>query len=368
MIDTLDKNDYDRVSSLFQPFEGFQPFCTAVLAGIHPGWIFVDDLDRPHTAFLNHKDSWCYLAGDPANTAFNRALNEAIWQKEAIKADVPVLLLTCASDGWDAAMAAILSPREPIATRRRCYTCQQVRIDWRLGVPEEFTVRQIDESLLDLDLPGEVRDFVEKCRDTDSPDFQDYGFVAIDKAKKRVVSWATVDAIVCGVGDVGLHTLPDYRRRGLATATTGAALAHGLAHGLTAIVWTCAESNVPSFRTAEKLGLARKADYTLYYMAFDKAEHLSMQAYHELDAGRYWHAAELYERMIASGEQDQPSFIYYEAARAWAGAGDGAKALHYVTQAIAKGWTGLEELAQTPEFAGLIASPGWQAVLAQEQS
>lgn len=141
----------------------------------------------------------------------------------------------------------------------------------------------------------------------------------------------------------------------------------GLSNGLAEIVWTCAEGNVPSLRTAKKLGLAREADYTLYFTAFDEAEHLVVQAYHDLESGRYGQAVLSYDQVFGL-DQDQPSFICHEAARAWAGAGNGGKALCYLAQAIDRGWVALEETAQCHEFVGLIDTPDWQAALAQASS
>lgn len=370
MIYELERSQFDRVRGLFAPFIGWQPFCTAVVEGIHPGRVFVDQLENPQTAFLNHNDPWSYFAGDPNNQAFNRALNQAIWARTAFPENVPSLLGTCASDGWDAAFKTILAPREPITAQRRHYVCHaRAQNLAHTRVPDGFSVQKMDPSLLDrpgFTMPDEVREFIVKCRDTDRPDFRDYGFVAIHGETNQIVSWATVDAVSCGVGDVGLQTLPEYRRRGLTAITTAAALEYGLENGLSTIVWTCADDNIGSIRTAKRLGLQRQKDYALYYIVFDEMQHIGVQAYYELEAGRYEQAIALFERAFTLGG-DRPSFLYHDAARAWAWAGDADRALGYLNQAVDKGWTDVSATEQCGEFSSLRETAGWRAALERMQ-
>lgn len=370
MIYELERSQFDRVRGLFKPFEGFQPFCTAVVEGAHPGRVFVDQLENPRTAFLNHNDVWSYFAGDPNDEAFNRALNQAIWARTVFPENMPSLLGTCASDGWDAAIKTILAPREPITVRRRHYVCHAHAQNLaRERVPDGFTVQKMDASLLDrpdFTLPDDVREFIEKCCDADRPDFRDFGFVAIHEVTNQVVSWATIDAVSRGVGDVGLQTLPEYRRRSLAAITAAAAMEYGLENGLSTIVWTCADDNVGSIRTAERLGLQRQKDYTLYYVVFDEMQHIGVQAYYELEAGRYEQSIALFERAFTLGSNG-PSFLYHDAARAWAWAGDADRALQYLNQAIDKGWTDVSATEQCREFSALRETDGWHAALERMQ-
>jgi hypothetical protein len=56
--------------------------CTAVLEGVYPGKVYVDDLTQPRTALLTTyieseaHGTWCFLAGE-ATKAFNPSLNWA---------------------------------------------------------------------------------------------------------------------------------------------------------------------------------------------------------------------------------------------------------------------------------------------------
>ena len=48
----INKGDYSTVRNLFKPLEAFQPMCTAVLEGIWPGDVWVDELVKPQVAVL----------------------------------------------------------------------------------------------------------------------------------------------------------------------------------------------------------------------------------------------------------------------------------------------------------------------------
>jgi RimJ/RimL family protein N-acetyltransferase len=108
--------------------------------------------------------------------------------------------------------------------------------------------------------------------------FMDYGFVTLDVRSERPVicSWASVDFIANGYGDLGFFTQPDYRRKGLGTIAVAATLEDGFQRGLKQVNWTCDADNPGSFHTAEKLGLERIADYQMAFLLFDEKQHLEV--------------------------------------------------------------------------------------------
>ena len=309
---------------------------------------------------MNHNDAWCFLAGEPAAGTFNQDLGQAIFDRRAVPPDSRSLILTCQPEDWGGHLPTIFAGRVPVPMQRRHYVCSEVQFDWRAGLAEGVNVRPVEEGLLrdrNLRVPDDVVEIIRNWRSLSGPGFQDYGFVAV--LGDEVASWATVDAIAGGVGDLGFFTQPRYRRRGLGTAVTAAALEHGLDQGLAAVNWTCAEDNVASVRTAEKLGLQRQADYTLYTFAFDEVEHMAMLAYHYLVEGQHLKAAEMLEEALSRPEPP-PIWVHYDAARARAALGDLARALEHLNAAVDGGWTEFED---TEEFEVLHDEPGWGDLL-----
>ncbi len=90
MIHLLKNNAYEKIRHLFQVLEVFQPMVSAVLDGIYPGKVWVDNPDDPRTAFLvtflsGGGAAWCFLTGDPGHLDFNAELNKAIFEENTCR-------------------------------------------------------------------------------------------------------------------------------------------------------------------------------------------------------------------------------------------------------------------------------------------
>jgi len=260
--------------------------CTAVLKGIYPGKVYVDDLAQPRTALLTtHIESeahgtWCFLAGEPTNGAFNQSLNAGIFSRQIIASTTPILFFTCKPDDWGGQMDVVIAPRPPIWIPRYHFIGHQVGFDWRAALPPGFTVERMSEDLRQfpgLRLPEDVAATLSKWQAMTDPRFVDFGFVILDRTGSQVViaSWATVDFIALGGGDLGFFTQPGYRRGNLGTIAASAALEYGFANGLRQINWTCDADNPGSVRTAEKLGLERTEDYHQAVLIMEEKRHMA---------------------------------------------------------------------------------------------
>jgi RimJ/RimL family protein N-acetyltransferase len=285
-MQSLSITNVSKVRPLFQRLTQSQPMCTAVLEGIYPGKVYVDDPDRPRTALLTtYIESeahgiWCFLAGEPANDAFNQSVNAAIFSRQIIASNTPVVFLTCDPDDWGGQMDVVGTPRPPIWILRYHFISHAVAFDWRAAVPPGFTVEPMSEDLrrlADLRLPEDVAATLAKWQAMTDPKFTDFGFVIMDRARQKpvVAGWATVDFIADGAGDLGFFTQPDYRRRSLGTIAASAALEYGFANGLQHVNWTCDAGNPGSIRTAEKLGLERIEDYHQAVLIMDEKSHMA---------------------------------------------------------------------------------------------
>jgi RimJ/RimL family protein N-acetyltransferase len=287
MIQSLSIDQFPKACLLFQHLARSQPMCTAVLEGIYPGKVYVDNLTQPRTALLTtYIESeahgiWCFLAGEPTNDAFNQSINSAIFSHQIIADNTPVLFLTCDPDGWGGQMDAVLTPRPPIWFPRYHFISRQVSFDWRAALPASFTVERMSDDLHyipGLQLPEDVAATLTKWQAMTDPRFMDFGFITLDRTHPRpiIASWATVDFIADGAGDLGFFTQPAYRHRGLGTIAASAALEHGFANGLQQVNWTCDADNLGSTRTAERLGLERIEDYHQAVLIMDEKKHMAL--------------------------------------------------------------------------------------------
>jgi GNAT superfamily N-acetyltransferase len=356
-----------KIRDLFGPLEAFQPMCTAVLEGVWPGRVWVDDTANPQTSLLitflgGGGAAWCFLAGAADNPEFNAAVNKAIFEEKIAGKDVTTFLFTCAPEDWDGQLSAIGKPRAPAPFHRRHYVCRELTYDWRANLPERYAIQPMEISLLkqgDLQLPSGVKTTLGTWMGIKDQRFQDYGFLVIHE--KQAVAWATVDFVTAGKGDLGFETLPEFRKRGLGSVVAAAALEHGIAKGIE-IHWTCAEDNLGSRRSAEKLGLQHERNYVMYPFALDVHTHMAQMAYSKLANGQHREAIALYEQLFAQ-KADVPTWAYFDTAQACAALGEAEKALKYLKIAVKQGWKAVELTEQTTEFKILHEMPEWKALL-----
>jgi RimJ/RimL family protein N-acetyltransferase len=358
---------YNAVRHLFSGLESFQPMCTAVLEGIWPGQVWVDDVANPKAGLLitflsGGGAAWCFLAGDPDNLKFNAALNKAIFEDKVAGKEVGTFLFTCSPEDWDGCLPTVGKPRDPAPLIRRHYVCRELSYDWRSNLPDGHTIQPMETDMLKQDnllLSSEVKTTLGKWMSIKDEKFQDFGYVVIHK--DQVVAWASVDFVAAGKGDLGFETLPEHRRYGLGSAVAAATLEHGIAKGLE-VHWTCAEDNLGSSRSAEKLGLQRERDYVMYLFALDVHTHMAQVAYSNLASGQHRKAVDLYEQLFAQ-KAVVPTWAYFDTAQACAALGEANKALRYLQMAVKQGWSAVELTEQTPEFKILHDMPEWEATL-----
>jgi tetratricopeptide (TPR) repeat protein len=116
--------------------------------------------------------------------------------------------------------------------------------------------------------------------------------------------------------------------------------------------WICDKANVGSRSLAERLGFHHTGDIDLVDIPFEPyGFYASLAQRFFLPNGEYKQAAEAYERAFSVREGDAADC--FDAARAWALAGERDKALEYLRKAIECGWHDMERVASEQAFAAL---------------
>lgn len=357
----LTPQEYDRIRPLFTAHTPPSLYCQGILAGKYAGKVLVDDATHPHSALVI-KDIWCHLIGDPTNTPFNDGLRLVLAEKQFIDENTTALFFIDPTEAWCKALDGLVEGRQPIETPRYVYVATSaIRSP---ALPEGFALRFIDESLSEavLDgLPEDVQKVLALRKGANTPDEMALGHVAI--YGRSCAAWSVIDYIVGEVGEIRLVTQPQYRRCGLATATSAAALNYGLSHGLKQIHWDVAASNIGSIRTAEKLGLQRLHEAKEYLIIFPEVGYLINLAWSHLDRCQFAQTQTVAAQMIASDKKILVQYGQFLAGAAWAGLGELGKAVDHLNKAVDAGFDDLPEMQSCPPLTILHKSPEWVEIV-----
>ncbi len=370
MLQELKPNGFESVRPLFEGFD-YSLSIHAAIEGNNPGRIFVDDVNRPRTAFALTVEGYL-LAGDHDNPATNEALRcllrEKIFTGEVfVNGDVS-MSLAVHPQAWEVRLPELIPTHEVEKLERYHYLCRAVKFDWRRNIPQGYTVHRVDQALLDSsavvfpDPLHEWMDFAHMWWTVEN--FLAKGVSLCVVEGNKVVSWCTCDCVAGDRIDVGIITHPAHRRRGLAAVAVAATAEHCLSHGFSGVGWHCNADNVGSCKTAEKVGFERRREYTYYYYVYDPIDHLAELGWYYYRRGEYATTVDYYEQVFAL-QDDNPDYYYHLAASAWAILGNADKALKYLNAAADRGWAHVEWTKQQKEFGILRGTPEWQAVLAR---
>lgn len=376
MIYELKEKHYEKVRPMFKGLD-YNLIVNAVIEGTSPGRIYVNDVINPKTVFMCSVEGY-YLAGYEGNAAFNIALNKLItetsFQGDTVREGEEEISLRFHPDTWEAKLKVIFKGRSPLKAVRRHYVCSELKIDWKDQIPDGFSIKRVDQKLLErpsLRIPDHMTNWM-KTNWGSIDDFMRKGFGFCMLHGNEVVCWCIADCVSGNACEIGIHTRPDYRRRGLATLTVAATVDYCLSHGFASVGWHCDEDNLGSIGVAEKVGFEKERDYVHYFYMFDEAHHLAETGLAHLRARKYREAAECYEKVFAMGDvprwMNEWMHVYYHlAARAWAALGESPTAIKYLNTAIDKGWTDIELTKNCEEFTSLHGTEGWKELLVKLQ-
>ncbi len=267
----LKPSDYPRLGGLLQNLAVYNVILGAVINDTSPAWVVADQLDQP-TATLLFTAEGAFLAGDAGCDAFvadlrvffQRAETEpGYWQGGEF------ISLWLGSPDWEARLPVIFPRRQPAPHARQHYTCTALGLtDWRDRLAAGYTIERINAAFLDrpgMDIPEHIPSWMGNNWES-IEDFEANGGFAFGAIyDSAVVSWCVADAAAGDRCEIGIQTRPDYRRRGLASLVTAAAVDYALSCGFREVGWHCNADNAGSIGTALKAGFQKERDYTAYW-------------------------------------------------------------------------------------------------------
>lgn len=264
MLYQLQPERYAQMYSLFSGLS-YELIIRAVLDGSSPGVVHANHQEHPACGFISSAEGW-FLAGDSQDTGFITALRRHL-AETVFTAERGEFTVAVTPESWVAVLPDLVSHSPLLTATRRHYSCRAVRYDWRANTPAGYTVELIDQELLErpgLQIPAHIPRWMQSNWGSKEA-FLQSGLGCCTINNNEVVSWSLADCISEGQAEIGIHTAPAYRQRGLAALTAAATVEQCLARGLSQVGWHCGEQNTGSWKTAEKVGFEHDLTYRMYY-------------------------------------------------------------------------------------------------------
>ncbi len=266
-----------RLRELVKNLAAFNVILDAVVNNTTPAWVTVDQPESPGAALLFTSEG-AFLVGNAGNQGFVDDLRDFFYRAETEPhywQGGPSIGVFIDSSAWEHRLPEIFPRRQPVPVARQHYLCTARKVPgWRECVPPGFTIERIElPHRPGLVVPEHLMSWIHSNWDS-VEDFAAHGgfaFAAIHQ--NTLVSWSVADAIAGNRCEIGIQTLPDYRRRGLAALTTMAAVDYALANGLAEVGWHCHADNLGSIGTALKAGFRKERDYMVYWYSIREENH-----------------------------------------------------------------------------------------------
>lgn len=270
----LDASAYPCVTGLFAGLD-YHLSVTALLNGIIPGQVFVDDPGNPRAALMISGHRYL-LAGDPGVESFVQNLagyfNDTVYP-HGIAINGGGFMLYFA-DGWERAIEGeILAGHKIYQGPREYYEFgpgSELAADWRTMMPEGFELAEVNNALLEkteIQGLGALRE--EMCSERPSvEDFLAHSFGYSLLHQNALVTWCLSEYNNGDRCEVGIATAEAFRRQGLATLSGAAFVERALAEGYKRIGWHCWARNEGSVNTALKIGFEKVKEYASYFVPF----------------------------------------------------------------------------------------------------
>ncbi|MBN1640841.1 MAG: GNAT family N-acetyltransferase [Anaerolineae bacterium] len=392
----LTPGQYGAVRGLFAPL-WYHLVIDSAIEGHTPARIVADDPHDPTVAFVwDQVEGGYYLAGDPDNASFNRALNrlihDEIYPEVQRRTDHAAdLVVNYAPLAWERVLGEVLAGINVMRHARKHFLFREMRVpDWRDRVPDGYEMAPVDAAFLQRsDLPHMEDRILRWVRRAwgGIDGWLARGFGCCLLHGSAIVSWCTGDFAAGQACEMGIGTDAAYRRRGYATLTASATVEQCLARGLTEIGWHCWSANVASAATALAVGFRQTVEHHVLHAWYNEIDNWIVQGgmylagpeENTLQPVDWAAAASAYDRAMAIAETDpaladrtrlwrdpeiQP-YILRNAARAHLHAGDLHAARDDVARAIAAGLPRdqVTALLEQEGFAHLRDSAAWRTLV-----
>lgn len=360
----LELSQYMISAPLFEKV-GHHTFIHAILEGLIPGHIYVDDQNSAKLAVAQFRHRVC-LSGDP-----NQGLNEALMTffledviQNCREAGVPLFRLVVNHPDWLNIISRGLGKQNPIISTYQCY---QYKIDQDLPTfekPAGFDLKIVNRDLLDDEFFGKEDLLEEMCSERSSVESfleQSFGIAAFHQNK--LAGWCLSEYNVKNQCEVGIATIQLFQRQGLARTMTLAFLNLAREKGYTTILWHCEKENTASWKTALSAGFKLLEEEQVLILFHDPTINMAVHGNIWFEKQDYVNALKWYEKALNA--QNPQTWMAWNAACAAASAEEIDLVFTYLDRAVDMGFSDRNYLENHKHMQLLKNDSRWQSLISR---
>ncbi len=268
MLDELPKESRHRAAEVFSPLTHHAAI-GSILSGLTDSRIYVDDRDEPKCA-LTWTKSRIFLSGDLSDEDNGRRAAETIGNKiklDSLNRGARYFIVYVDPKISPSDLFELLDEVKVHQDTRNYYELDAREREWCEAHLDEFRLEVIDRRFLSSPYGNLDQVKEEMCSERSSvEDFLEKSVGVCGVIGDEIVSWCMSEYNHGCRYEIGIATVEEHRRKGLATATAGVLMRRCLEHGFSRVGWHCWQRNEPSNRTVLKLGFRFVESYPVYVL------------------------------------------------------------------------------------------------------
>ena len=328
-----------------------------------PGIIYVDNQDLPGVVYIQFRHRG-FIMGDPSsinNIDFERFFNDFVF-KYCLETRVSLIRLTADNSSWLESINKALNQHHPIFFDYQIYEAQLNNVPRKFTVPANFELHTVNERLLSESFTGKDELLEELCTERESVDaFLSKSFGVSAFQKNTLAGWCLSEYNFQDRCEVGIATMPPFRRQGLAKAMTGKFLLEAKNRGLKTILWHCYKTNNASSQTAISTGFKLVDEHKVLNIYIDPYIGLAVHGNVAFENENYGSALGYFQQALKS--PDSQAWIAWNSACAAAHLSLDDQVFCDLNLAIDLGFDDQNRLFESEHFLIYHDNPRWNQII-----
>ena len=263
--------DKKTLLAFFKPLD-FTIAVEALIEGTSEGALWRDNPAHPSVGLLWDFADGVYLVSKEFSEPIRQTIQN-LFQKEILpetenRTESPIFVLYAFPSQWGDHIPSLFSSGWAVSPETACFYERPLTIPDPMtpsnSLPEPFIGQPIDSKLFKSPrlkyLPDLLEDLESDWGSLEKFLSRGYGYCVIDEKANSLVSWGVTGNIARSCAELGIDTMEEYRRKGLATYITNQMISISSSKKYTPH-WYCFQNNTASVKLAEKLGFQKIQDF-----------------------------------------------------------------------------------------------------------